>query len=242
MTYMYKLVFLVGFLSLITRLNALGIVISETTSNVKELQYKLSEMGDSVDDFFQLYLQLATCVSYETEEDFISIGIEIEQEIPNQFVNIVVIDDKFNLIRRSELKNKESKFGFGFNGQFIYICFENYRINQSWKVKPIDMFLLLDIKFGVIEINKEVQNSNLMMNKLTESYLSLIDELNKINEFWINLHSIEKELRDLNEVILDKISIYYMIIILTFICVSIYQIQWVLNIIKNGKIYLLTHT
>lgn len=232
--------FLLFLLSFLTGLNGLGMIVPETPSKVKQLGAeitKLQENGESMDAILNVYLKSTACVRFETQEDIISIGIEIDREITNQIVSFVVIDNSNNILRSSTLKNKVTKLGIGFDGDFINICFENYRINQSWKVKSIDVMVMIDIKLGIGEIIREAKQSDIKIGRLVEEYIKLGEEIKGMTNFWININSIEHEIRDLNEAILEKVSIYSILVIFGVISVSIYQIQWILNIIKSHGLH-----
>ncbi|ODV85350.1 hypothetical protein CANARDRAFT_22887 [[Candida] arabinofermentans NRRL YB-2248] len=185
-------------------------------------------------------------IKSESDNDNVLIALTIEFEnLPNnkiQQISLNIIDKHGNIMRR---KNNlfESKIHMiidlpyqkqDFLTEYFDICFENIKIDQSWKTIPLRVDAYMNIQFGIPEIVKQYKLQTQGLYNSKSELIKLESVIDSISIGYINSIEVEKNFRNLNEDTLFTGTILYFSCILVILITSVSQLIWLHNYLKSN--------
>ncbi|KAG7696366.1 hypothetical protein KL915_002730 [Ogataea haglerorum] len=210
------------------------------------------------------YLSCNTCLRYYLEDHLeidtgnikqlemsnilISLDIHINESIDTkiQQLNLNVIDRNGNTLRRKnnlQEQNVQMVVDFplhdhrnGYKLEYLDLCFENIKIDQSWKSVPKDIEAYVTMRFGIPEILKTYEENSKELLTVKSKLLKIENEVDQIITQLRQMLSNESKLRNVNEASLSNFSLFGILIVLVSILSGAVQLWWLINCMKQKSL------
>lgn len=193
---------------------------------------------------------------YLLEHKYSNVIVSIQVKLDDDFtrddqasqLNFNIFDREGNILRRkNNLRQNSMQLAISlyvntnselFNKEYIDICFENVRIDQSWKVrKQSSKFAKLNIDFGIPELKKNYEKSTENIRISKTKIKKLQDEVEFIYDQFVNILIKDEEiLRNINEDNLTNLSILNTVTIVIIILASTFELIWLYRYLKYEKL------
>ncbi|KAG7879211.1 hypothetical protein KL905_003390 [Ogataea polymorpha] len=184
----------------------------------------------------------------EMSNILISLDIHINEPIDAkiQQLNLNVIDRHGNTLRRkNNLQDQNIQMVVDFplydhrndyKVEYLDLCFENIKIDQSWKSSPKDIEAYTTLKFGVPEILKTYEENSKELLTVKSKLFKIENEVDQIITQIRQMLSDESKLRNLNEAILSNFSLFGILIVLILMLSGGVQLWWLINCMKKKSL------
>ncbi|GMF00504.1 hypothetical protein B5S31_g5536 [[Candida] boidinii] len=220
------------------------LIVNNNNNNNNNMQKDEKEMND--DEKNKLLLQ------HKYSNVIVSIQVKLDDDFTRDDqasqLNFNIFDKEGNILRRkNNLRQNSMQLAISlfvntnselFNKEYIDICFENVRIDQSWKVKRQNSkFIKLNIDFGIPELKKNYEKSTENIKISKTKIKKLQDEVEFIYDQFVNILIKDEEvLRNINEDNLSNISTLNIVTIIIIILASTFELIWLYRYLKYEKL------
>ncbi|KAG7816695.1 hypothetical protein KL919_003991 [Ogataea angusta] len=228
--------------------------------NKKERQILMEQFETAV----TTYISCNTCLRYhlrdhlevdtenikpfEMNNILISLDIHINEPIDAklQQLNLNVIDRHGNTLRRKNNLQEQNvqmvvdfplyDHGNDYTLEYLDLCFENIKIDQSWKSAPKVIEAYITVKFGVPEILKTYEENSKELLTVKSKLFKVENEVDQILTQIRQMLSDESKLRNVNEAILSNFSLFGILIVFILILSGAMQLWWLINCMKQNNL------
>ncbi|GMM27614.1 hypothetical protein DAMA08_003300 [Martiniozyma asiatica (nom. inval.)] len=182
-------------------------------------------------------VMMAFNINFDNKPDYNiqKLGLNIMDPSANTLRRISKIHDStIKLIVDYPLIENSEEY---FLNQYIDICFENLKLDHSWKSQPRVIEASLEIYFGLTAIKEKYYKSSEIIDSLQNSITAINDDLDiLLQQLSDHLKSNETKFRDINEDTLSKYTILGTIVSLFYLLSTCGQIYWLVRYLKINSL------
>lgn len=221
---------------------------------------KVEGLKGQIETYLHRYVQDNVCLNYVFDqelmekgriEDNVLINIGVNPLKPNNYnengikmqqLNVNIIDDKVDVIRRKNDLTKEVKFLLNFpisDKPFnIQVCLENLLVDRSWKSSKrwMDLYKPVEISldFGIQSIVENFEKLNEKLSPLEIDLKKLESEATGLDDqFDNNILKQEVEKRNCNEDMFSNVLIFRISHLVGLFLVGFIQALWLWRFLKR---------
>lgn len=214
---------------------------------------KVEGLKRKIDSHLHRYVQDNVCLNYVFDQevmekgrvdDNVLINIKVNPLRPNNYnengikmqqLNVNIIDDKVDVIRRKNDLTKEIKFLLDFpisdKPLNIQVCLENLLVDRSWKSSKrwMDLYKPVEITldFGIKSIVEDFEKLNEKLSPLEVDLEKVESETNGlVDQFANTVLKQEVEKRNFNEDMFSNVLIFRIAHLVGLFLVGLIQALW----------------